>query len=193
MSLTSTSLSGAITATATRAVVASATSIVAGTVAKIDDEFVRVAAISGTTVDLIRGINGSRQVAHNTGAPFVHSATPDDFSVPVAPRVYSYTSAGAITPAPGTHIIGVGAGGAIAYTLADPPADLPGMFLHIVSVTAQAHTVTMTTGYGGTNATDIFTFSGAVGDSITLMSRNGVWSHVATGLTAAEGVSASVN
>jgi hypothetical protein len=193
MALTSTSLSGAIAIDATRAVVASATSLAAGSLCKIDDEYCLVQSISGTAVTLMRGINGSVQCAHNTGAPFVHSTSWEDFSAAIpAPRQYSYTSAGALTPAPGLHIIGVGAGGAVAYTLANPPADQPGMLMHIVSVTAQAHTVDLATGYGGSDATDIFTMSGAVGDSITLMSRNGVWSHVATGLVAADTVASTV-
>lgn len=194
MALTSTTLSGALTAAGTRANLASATGVAAGSLMKIDDEFVRVAAIAGTWVDLIRGINGSVQCAHNTGAPVCHSLSGDDFSAPLpAPRMYSYTSAGALTVAPGVHLVGVGAGGAIAYTLANPGADQNGILLHVVSMSAYAHTITLATGWGAVSGdTDVITLSGAVGDGFTLISRAGTWAPVATALTAAEGASAAV-
>jgi hypothetical protein len=192
MALTATTIAGALSASGTRVALTSATSVVAGSIMKIDDEFVRVAAINGTAADLVRGINGTAAVAHAALAPCVHSADGADFWVPVAPRVYSYGAAGAITVAPGIHIIGCGASGAQAMTLADPAADQMGIQLTIVSASAQAHTVTLTTGYLGTNASDVFTFAGALGHSITLVAAKGVWAHVGTSLAADESAGVAV-
>lgn len=191
MALTSTSLAGALSQAGTRAVVAAAGTLAVGCLLKIDDEYARVSAISGTRVDLRRGLQGSAQVAHNTGAPVCYSLDDADFSWPIPPELYSYTAAGAITPSAGVHLIGVGAAGAIAYTLANPPADLPGMVIHLVSVSAYAHTVTLASAYTGSTET-VFTFNNTVGSGVTLISRNAVWSHCSTSRLANESVSVAV-
>jgi hypothetical protein len=194
MALTATTLAGALGATALKANLTSATGVVVGSLLKIDDEYTLVQSIAGTWVSLMRGINGSVQCAHSAGAPAVHSSAPEDFASSIPkPRIYSYSAAGAITPAPGIHVIGIGAGGAHAMTLVDPPADQPGMLLHIVSASAYQHTITMGTGYGGTSGTDAFTLATeGVGLAITLMSKAGQWSLLATNLTSGEAVGATV-
>jgi hypothetical protein len=158
---------------------------------KIDDEFVRVASIDGVVATISRGLNGSAQVAHGILAPCIHSTDGADFWVPVAPRVYSYGGAtDAITVAPGIHLLTHDDAG--AYTLANPATDQMGIVLTIVSTTAAAHTVTLTTGYLGTNASDVFTFAAAVGHSITLVAAKGVWAHVGTSLAADESAGVAV-
>ena len=48
--------------------------------------------------------------------------------------------------------------------------------LSIRSLTAQAHTVTVTGGFGnGSTGEDVATFSGAIGDGIELMAYQGYW------------------
>ncbi len=77
-------------------------------------------------------------------------------------------------------------------TLADPTADMEGVKLTIASQTAAAHTVTLTTGFLGSNASDVFTFVAAVGESITLLAGNSKWHHVSSSLAADESVAVPV-
>lgn len=185
MALTATTLAAALTATGLRANLTSATGIVAGSsLIKIDDEFCFVQALSGTWVTLLRGLNGSAQVAHNALAPAVHSTNGGDFSIMPAPRVYSYDADGAITVAPGLHLITKAS--AAALTLADPATDQMGMVITIASTTAAAHTVTLTTGYLGTADESKFTFANVKGHSVTLVAAKGVWAQMMTSNAADE-------
>lgn len=94
-------------------------------------------------------------------------------SAPI-PQPYAVaTAAGAITIAHGTVYIG---GTTTALTLAAPPTSMNGAVLNIVAITASAHTVTVAGGVNaGTTSTDVATFGGAIGDSMTLTAYNGVW------------------
>ena len=91
------------------------------------------------------------------------------------PQAYQVASAdGAITIAHGT--VYVTKSTAAALTIANPPTTMDGSVLHIVAVTAAAHTVTYTAGFnGGSTSTDVATFGGAKGDSMTLTAYQGVW------------------
>lgn len=185
MSLTATTLASALGERALRAELTSATGIVAGSsILKIDDEFCKVQQLAGTWVNLERGLNGSAQVAHNALAPAVHSTNGGDFSIMPPPRVYSYDADGAITVAPGLHMLTKAS--AAAMTLADPATDQMGLVLTIVSTTAAAHTVTLTTGYLGTADESKFTFAAAKGHSVTLVAAKGVWAQVITSNAADE-------
>lgn len=84
------------------------------------------------------------------------------------------TDDGAITIAEG--VVFLNKAGVIAATLADPPLTMTGAILHIVSLSAQAHTVTNTTGIGGgAGSNDVATWGGAIGDALTLVAKAGVW------------------
>lgn len=86
----------------------------------------------------------------------------------------AYTSAGAISIEPGTVFIG--SGGALAMTLANPPAWADGLEMCFVASTAQAHTVTYTAGFGGgTTARDVATFGGAIQDGMCVVAWSSVW------------------
>lgn len=205
MSQTKTTLSQALTASANLMIVAAATGAEVGGYAKIEDELAQVASINGLNVGLKhRGCEGTLAAAHAANCPVVFCAAED---LPGSgPRqtpnnlptrdIKSYSASGAIALPNGRDMIaciGIGATSPVhAMTVADPPKNAHGALLHIVNMSAAANTVTLTTGYGGSNATDVFTFSGAIGDTITLLSLNGTWSHVATGLVAADTVSATV-
>ncbi len=66
---TDTSLSAAITSNALTMTVASATGFTANTtIAQIDDEFVGISSVSGTTIGIRRGVSGSRATAHGLTA-----------------------------------------------------------------------------------------------------------------------------
>jgi hypothetical protein len=185
MALTSTTLAAAITATATRVSLTSATGVVAGSVLKIDDEYCVVTRISGVWADVIRGVNGSKTAAHALLTPVIHTTNAAEWNPPMpAPRTYSYSADGAITIAPGLHLITKAT--AAAMTLADPPVDRAGIVLTIASATAAAHTVTMATSpLGGTET--VYTFANVVGHTKTLVSTGaGKWAEVNTSRKADE-------
>lgn len=204
MALTKTSLAAAMTANDLECRVASATGATVGGIIQIGNEYAVITSITGTVIGLrSRGDRGTKATSHIAGEPVVFGLASDIVTPPFAESdarvplrdIRYYRASGAIE-LPNKRdmiaVIGVGAAAAHAMTLADPPALADGLMIHIVSDSAYAHTVTLTTGYGGSAATDVFTFAGNKGDSITLMALHGTWSHVATGLTAAEAVSASV-
>lgn len=84
---------------------------------------------------------------------------------------------GAITVKNGVCKIAKTVAGVVAATLADP-TDVTDDFkvLHIVSNQAQANTVTSASSFGGGGAgEDVATFSGVIGDSLTLRAHGGKW------------------
>lgn len=92
-------------------------------------------------------------------------------------------ASGAITIPSG--IVELTKAGVVAATLALPDAN--GLVLMISSKTAQAHTVTITSGLHGLGAgEDVATFSGAIDDCLILASVGGFWVQTAnTGVTVA--------
>lgn len=85
------------------------------------------------------------------------------------------TADGAITIKNG--VAKVTKAGVAAMTLANP-TDVTddGKELTILSTTAQAHTLTVTGGFGnGSTGEDVATFSGAIGDNINLKAYGGYW------------------
>lgn len=93
---------------------------------------------------------------------------------------------GAITVKNGICVIAKTVAGAVAATLADPTAtDDDFKRLTIISGQAQANTVTSASSFGGGGGgEDVCTFSGVVGDSLSLIAYGGKWyitgSHQAT-------------
>lgn len=89
-------------------------------------------------------------------------------------RVQVLDDDGAITIADG--VIYLTKGTASAITIDTPPADMNGAELAIISITAAAHTVTHTPGFGGgTTSRDLATFGGAISDGMVLRALDGVW------------------
>lgn len=84
---------------------------------------------------------------------------------------------GAITIKEGICRIAKTAAGVVAATLADPTATTDDYKrLTIISFQAQANTVTSASSFGGGGAgEDVATFSGAIGDSLSLVAYQGVW------------------
>lgn len=70
----------------------------------------------------------------------------------------------------------IGQAGVTALTLPDPQGLPNGHSITFVAITAQAHTVTHTGGFGdaGTGA-DVATFGGAIGDSFVAIVNNDTW------------------
>lgn len=94
-------------------------------------------------------------------------------------RTQTLAANGAITIADG--VVFVTKAGVAVMTIDDPPLNMDGAILHIVSETANAHTLTNTTGFGGgTTTRDVGTWGGAISDSMTLVADGGVWWVLAT-------------
>lgn len=87
----------------------------------------------------------------------------------------TYTSSGALSVLPGYHLISVAGVGAM--TLVPPTAAQVNTIMYILSNTANAHTVTVTEGFGGTGTTgnDVATFGNLPGNGMTLIAINLHW------------------
>lgn len=196
MALAETTLSSAVGVDDTEIVVASATDVAAGRFIWIDQECMKVAQnySSGTTVDVIRGQNGTKTASHVSSARVVHG-TGEDFGRPAEGQVVqrpiagrtrelkSYIAAGAITlPTPGNDMLAVILGSsALAMTLANPGKDLDGCILTITSAGKAAHTVTYTAGLGDSGAgVDVATWPTGGRATLQLVAWDEIWTPVAS-------------
>lgn len=205
MALATTTLSSAVAVDDNSIVVVSATSIAAGRLVRIDDEFMQVGqgyVTASTTVPVLRGQQGSAVVTHAASANVTHglgsdfSAPPSGISVAsVVPasrarRIASYSAAGAITlPSSGEDVIAVINGtSALAMTLANPTKDVDGALLIVIANGKAAHTVTYTAGLGnGGTSFDVGTFSATLAGGCILMACNGFWVLIGNGIATATG------
>jgi hypothetical protein len=193
MALTTTTLTAAVAVTDREIKVSSATGFVAGYLVKVNQEIMRivqtyVVAVSGTTIPVIRGIEGSATAAHPSGSSATAGiATDFAASVPQAHVWYptarhrtvtSYNAAGAITlPIPGNDAVAVLNGtGALAMTLANPTADMDGDVLTVIGNGKAAHTITYTAGLGnGGGGLDVLTFDTNALCCASVMACGGFW------------------
>lgn len=199
MALTQTTLSAAVAVNDTTVLLASITGLAANQYMRIDNEVLKVLSVPSAAtvpVPVLRGQEGSAQVAHPTSARVEFgtggsaTATPD-WSQPAAgapsiamlpaarPRVImSYSAAGAITlPAPGTDMVAIINGtGALAMTVAAPVSGNDGDRLTIIGNGKAAHTATFTTGLGAVGATaDVATFAAGQQQGIEVMAAGVAW------------------
>jgi hypothetical protein len=188
MALATTTLSSAVGLNDTFIVVASATSVAGGRYVRVDGEFMQVAKsyVTGTTVPVLRGVDGTATATHKASANVVHGLVTDFANPPAglelgqidpitpAIPIFSYSAAGAITPVQGFHIIN--GTGALAMTLANPTADQDGQLMWIGSNGKAAHTVTYAAGYGNVGATaDVMTFNATQQQAYLAIALNGFW------------------
>lgn len=194
MARTTTTLNGAVLATARSITVTSATGFATGNLVIVDEEVMVVTKeyVSGTSIPVLRGQDGTAMTAHATGTnvitelvtdapnpasggpPIIYDARPARVTV-------SYSAAGAIAlPAAGTDGVAIINGtGALAMTLAVPTTDMDSCTLVIIGNGAAAHVVTVTGGLGaGGAALDVLTFAAGGRQSLMLMACNGVWVQV---------------
>lgn len=196
MALTRTTLASAVAAGDGTIIVASATSIAAGSIIKVGNETMKVRqdyvnGTHGVNVMVLRGLDGSKQRAHAITSGVVHSATASDFGGPPAQAgasvsgpiqrariVDTYGAAGAIAlPPPGQDAVAIINGtAALAMTLADPTKDNDGDILSIVGNGKAAHTVTYTAGLGDAGSgLDVMTFDGSGQCCLVLIAANESW------------------
>lgn len=198
MAFTTTTLSAAVAVNDNSIKVASATGFVAGMLLRVDGEMMKVqqSYASGTTIPVIRGIDGSAVLAHPTSAN-VTVGNASDFALPPAGvdtgitnpaqpafPIYSYSAAGGLSPVQGIHIIN--GTSTLAMTLASPTKDQDGQMMIIVSNGKGAHTVTYTGGVGGGGTgMDVGTFNTTEQTGCILIAVNGVWVLIANGIGSA--------
>lgn len=194
MALTRTTLAAAVAAIDGSITVASATSIAAGSIIKVNGETMKVRKdyVSGTSIPVLRGLDGSVVAAHAITSGVVHSATASDFGGPPAQAgasvsgpiqrartISAYGAAGAITlPAPGSDAVAIINGtAALAMTLANPLKDNDGDILIVVgNGKGGAHTVTYTAGLGdGGSGLDVMTFDVGAQCSVMFIAANSIW------------------
>lgn len=202
MALTTTTLSSAVAANDNSIVVASATGFAAGNFILVDQEVMQVQGsyVSGTTIPVKRGQDGSVTAAHKASANCnVFLASDESGASPQtvvqwpnvrARRMLSYSAAGAISlPNPGEDMIAVINGtGALAMTLASPTKDMDGCELKLIANGKAAHTVTYTVGLGNGGASfDVGTFSASLQGGCTLTAVNGFWVLTGAGIATATG------
>lgn len=208
MAIVQTTLSAALAASDIQFAVASATNITAPnyttgtgiTYLFIDQEFMLVTAISGTTVQVTRGMFGTAAVAHTSGSN-VQSGLPGDFATFVEylssslttkqteaqlvwPGTFLTGTADAISPSvPGFYVIKTAA--ADLMTLAAPPASAEGNIIQIWSDTLFAHTLTATTLLAnGTALKTTATWPAFRGAGLILRACNGVYHVLSNGASA---------
>lgn len=190
MALTSTTVSGAITASATTLKLASATGVAVGMFAYLDSEMVVITDVSlSPTVAVQRGRYGTVATLHATGCPIAFGLPTDFVQIPNlgqsatgTQKVVTYGAAGAITiPTVNTYIL-LQSGASSAMTLNDPNADNQAE-ITIQAGDAKAYTVdngstNNATGSGfngGGTPSDVATFGGAIGDNMLIKAVNGKW------------------
>jgi hypothetical protein len=192
MALVETTLSSACGASDRSVVVASATSIAAGRLIEIDGEVMQVTKdySSGTTVNVLRGRDGTVQKAHVATARVTHG-DPTDFGDPAPggpPTNYpaagggierrSYSATATIdAPKPGSDMLVVINGtSVVALTVAVPTKAMDGCRLTIVANGAAAHTVTFTGGLSGAGSSyDVVTFNGTAPAALEVIACNELW------------------
>ena len=191
MALTVTSLAAAANAEQLVFSVTSATGATVGGFVRIDNEFSVITEINGTLVTVRnRGMFGGKAVAHNILAPLTFGLMSDLADPPVggvdqsqAEDNQSYAVNGAIDVSllKARHtVITLNKAGVQAMTLAAPSKAQDGIMVTILSVTANAHTVTYTAGfYADTTSSDVATYAAKAGASMTIIARGGTWGVVA--------------
>ncbi len=198
MSITTTTLSGAVAVNDLSISVASAAGAAVKNVIRIDDEwFTQSSDASGTALPVLRGQQGSYNRTHVAGA-VVQMGLASDFPVapagtvipvPVSPTVvHQSTPANATTPAvltvplsnQGVFITLLGTT-TNTYTIVEPVAAQEGQIITIQAGAAHAYIVQALDSLGVASDTsfsgdqDLATFGGAIGDAFSFKAVNGAW------------------
>jgi hypothetical protein len=193
MALAETTLAAACGANDRTITLASATSVVAGRRFQIDGEIMQATKdyTSGVTVGVIRGQDGTAQVAHISGVRVTHGDGSDwpnpgvgnAVNIPAAGLTVERRSySGTVTidlPKAGTYLEITLVGAAGAFTVPVPTKDMDGCRISFSNDTAAAHTVTFTGGLGGVGATaDVCTFKSDQKQAFEVIARNETWAQL---------------
>lgn len=176
-------------------VVASATSVAAGRLIRIDSEWMKVnqSYTSGTTVGVLRGQEGSAVLAHNTTANVTHGLAADFSAPPLgvsaaatvpatrARRTVSITATSTLAlPSAGEDLFVILNGtSVITLTVPVPTKDLDGTELTIVGNGAAAHVLTFTGGLSGAGTSyDVITVNATAPIAVKVVAVNGLWTSI---------------
>lgn len=191
MALVRTTLSSAVAAADKSIVVASATGFSAGYRIQVDQEVMAVddSYVSGTTIPVLRGLEGTVTEAHVTTASVVCGAATDypanapQTSVmrPIAGKattVVSVTATSTITPpTDGSNLlVFLNGTSVITATFAAPTKDMDGCELTIVPNGAAAHVLTFTGGLSGAGSGyDVITINATAPAPTKYVACNSLW------------------
>lgn len=198
MAFTLTTTSAAVGANDTTVLLTAITGLAVGSLIGIDNEILKVVSplpsAATVPVSVLRGQEGTAQVAHVSGAQVRIGATQTNLVTadwtqsapggpvalyPLFPRQFaSYSAAGAITlPNIGADMVAVLNGTvALAMTIANPVTEQDGSRLTVVGNGKAAHTVTYAAGLGNVGATaDVITFKADQSQAIDLIACGGFW------------------
>lgn len=188
MAITTSALSAAITYDALQFKVVAVTGFTVGYQLLIDQEYLgKIVEVSGLVVKVSgRGTDGTAAVAHSATAP-VSAGPSSEFPgipkgevAPIPPDAEGYITYGATPTAIAVpdrdSLIVLNSDTTTAYTLADPTPGSAGRRLTLMAGTADAYTVTNTTGFNGAGTTsDIATFGGAKADNMVIRASATQW------------------
>lgn len=190
MALATTTLSAAITVSDNTIVVASATSMAAGRLILIDQEMMQVVQtyVSGTTVGVLRGRDGTATAAHVVTANVTHGLS-TDFDNPAAQTVISYQTQRAVKvisitatstmtlPDSGTDLrVVLNGTAAITLTIPVPTKDIDGTEIAFVSNGVAQHLLTFTGGLSGAGTSyDVITINSTAPAAFKVIACNGLW------------------
>lgn len=190
MALASTTLSAAVAVNDKTIVLASATSIAVGRIIRIDNEIFQVdqSWVSGTTIPVLRGRDGSQTTTHVSGAAAIHglaSDFPGAFGQTVVQypnvrpvQVTSVSATGTLTLAPAgcDQRVILNGTSVITLTIPVPTRDKDGDTLMIVSNGAAAHVPTFTSGLGGAGSSYDAITNNATGQmALHVIAAGGFW------------------
>jgi hypothetical protein len=190
MAFATTTLSVAVSLTDTNIVVASATSMAAGRLILVDQEMMKVTQnyVSGTTVSVLRGIDGSATAAHKVTANVTHG-TAADFATPSPQEIVTYSTDRAVfvQSISATSTLTLPQGGVdtrvilngtsvITLTIPVPTKDMDGNILMIIGNGAAAHVLTFTGGLSGAGTSyDVVTVNATAPIAMQAVACNGLW------------------
>ena len=189
MALATTTLSVAVAQGDKQIVVASATSFSPGRLVRIDGEMMQVAQnyVSGTTIPVLRGRDGTVQTAHVITAAVTHGLASDfvtaagatvTYPIVRPTRVVSITASSTLTlPNPGEDLrVILNGTSVITLTIPVPTRDLDGAQLVIISNGAAAHIPTFTSGLGGAGSSYDAITNNATGQfALVVYAAGGYW------------------
>lgn len=193
MALATTTLSAAVAVNDVSITVASATSVAAGREIIIDQEKMKVGQsyVSGTTVPVQRGIDGTATAAHKSGANVTHFLSSDPaLPAPQATVSYltqrpvliqSYSATGTmVLPPPGCDLrVILNGTNAITLTIPVPTKELDGCLLLVTGNGAAAHLYTFTGGLSGAGTSyDVVTVNATAPSSVMAIASNGLWNAI---------------
>lgn len=191
MALTTTTNSAAIGQQDTSITVASATSMQANMLIRINGEWMQISKnyVSGTNIPVQRGLDGSVQSAHGVTSNVTFgvasdfailppaAGVADAVTVPAQPAlpIKAYGAAGAIDVR--QHIAIINGTSALAMTLVSPTKDMDGQMCFVISNGKANHTLTYTTtGFGAIGATaDVLTFHATMQQAVLYIAAGGTW------------------